>query len=280
MKLLMLALLQLPGIGRKKSIEIFRKMCLMAEVKPSMPALDYDIDDVDRDAWIEVLEKARHILERADRADIKTVAAHTDAYPDRLYRLKDYPAFLFLKGDTELLNNERNIAVIGTRNPVGQSLSAARKFTRQVVENGWTTVSGLAVGIDTATHEETLVCGGRTVAVLPSGILNIYPIENKALSDRIVANGGLLVSEYAPELPAESYRFVERDRIQSGLSEGIIVVETTANGGTMHASRTGHEIGIPLYVYGNRLDDIRFSGNKELVEKFGAVPVDETWKIE
>jgi peptide-methionine (S)-S-oxide reductase len=158
-------------------------------------------------------------------------------FPESLKKIPDPPDRLYCLGNVDCLFETRSVAVVGTRKPTVAGKRIAENFGRQLAKRGWVVVSGLALGCDTAAHEGCLEGGGRTVAVLPGGIRNVYPSENQKLAERIVRSGGCLVSEYPPEARPEPYRFIERDRLQSGLSLGTVVVETDLEGGAMHTAR-------------------------------------------
>lgn len=154
-------------------------------------------------------------------------------FPDKLYASDDKCIGLYYKGDRKLLNT-KSVAVIGTRKPDNEFIEKGKIVVKRLVEGGFTIVSGLAIGSDAAAHRACLDAGGKTIAVLPSTCDVIYPSTNRKLADEIVANGGLLVSEYTGDTnPA--YNFVKRDRIQSFLSDAVIVIQANDNGGTRHA---------------------------------------------
>ncbi len=139
----------------------------------------------------------------------------------------DRPVFLFYKGDISLLKQEnRNIAVIGLLNPDSDIELTEKKIVSKLVERKATVISGLALGCDTIAHEQTLACGGKTVAFLPGTLASILPSSNKNLAERIVMKGGLLATEYLTEVKSKkmlSSRYQERDRLQALYSDGIIL---------------------------------------------------------
>ncbi|MDW5290975.1 DNA-processing protein DprA [Formosa sp. PL04] len=126
------------------------------------------------------------------------------------------------------------VAVIGTRNPTEFGIQEGYKLTKHFVENNFTIVSGLALGCDTVGHSCCLEHKGRTIAVLPNGVDKIYPKQNTKLASEIIKNGGALISEYPPGTAPKRNYFVERDRLQRELSNGICIIETKTKGGTMH----------------------------------------------
>ena len=154
-------------------------------------------------------------------------------FPNKLISIPSSPTKLYCRGDISILNN-KSVAIIGTRNPTEFGRKAALRLAEIFVNNGFTIVSGLALGCDTYAHEGCLNANGKTIAVLAHGLNTIYPKENKKLSEKILENGGCLISEYPINTKIEKYNFIHRNRLQSGLSYGVIVIETDIIGGTMH----------------------------------------------
>lgn len=181
-------------------------------------------------------------------------------YPPRLLELDDAPATLFMRGAWQPEDN-RAVSVVGTREPSPRVVRLAHQVGAALAEAGITVVSGLALGIDTAAHQGALsVETGRSIAVLGSGVLNIYPPENHTLALDI-AHRGVVMSEVHPTASTGAPRLVARNRIISGLSQAVIVVETDADGGAMHAARFAQRQGRPVFTF-----DLRASGNRELLE--------------
>jgi DNA processing protein len=155
--------------------------------------------------------------------------------------VNDSPIVLNYIGDFKGLNNIPAVAVIGTREPTENGLKAAVRFGEIFGEGGFNVISGLAIGCDTGGHRGCLNKNGFTSAILAHGLDHLYPKENKKLADEIIEKGGVLISEYhVGQKPLANY-FVERDRLQAGLSNGIIVVETDLTGGTMHTVKFASE---------------------------------------
>ncbi len=186
-----------------------------------------------QEAW----DSATHDYQANIKDGIKVIGARSPEYPDRLRRIADPPAVLYVKGDPSALKSEIMIAVIGTREPSDFGMESGRRISAFLACSGATIVSGLARGCDTTGHKGCLDAGGKTIAVLAHGLDSVHPRENKRLADEIVESGGCVISEYATGTkPARNF-FVERDRLQSGLSDGVIVIETGTSGGTLHTAR-------------------------------------------
>jgi DNA processing protein len=184
--------------------------------------------------------KAEHSLIELQNEGIQLIAFSDKEYPYLYSKIPNPPIFLYAKGNIDLLNYEKNIAVIGTRqcSPFGKDV--AKKTAKRFVEAGYNIVSGLALGIDTAAHEGALEAKGLTTAVLID-VQNVFPSENRDLANKILDKDGLLVAENPPGTFAHGGLFVSRDRLQSGLSEGVFPIETDIKGGTMHTVRFAEE---------------------------------------
>jgi DNA processing protein len=170
--------------------------------------------------------------------NIKVISYYNENYPKYLKLLDDAPMFLYCKGNIDLLNNQNNVAVVGTRNNSDYGKLITQKTVQFLVENDYCIVSGLALGIDTIAHESTLEFSGKTISVLVD-VDDIAPKTNLKLAKRILDNGGLLVAENPPKSKIIPALFAKRDRIQTGLSLAVFPIETSLNGGTFHAINTG-----------------------------------------
>jgi len=162
-------------------------------------------------------------------------------YPPPLLHSADPPLLLYLHGDAALLSSPC-VAVVGSRRPTAQGRDNARRFGNALAGQGWTIVSGLAAGVDGAAHEGALAAGGRTIAVVGTGIDRVYPPSHRALAHRI-AEAGLLVSEYCLGTPPLSANFPQRNRIIAGLSRGTLVVEAALRSGSLITARLASEAG-------------------------------------
>lgn len=161
-------------------------------------------------------------------------------YPQLLTQLYDPPFLLYCIGDTALLSR-RQLAMVGTRHPTQAGKANAIEFSKQVVNNGFAVTSGLALGIDTCAHYGALEAGGATIAVLGTGVDNCYPQRNRQLYERIIQSNGVVISEAELGAPAHPSRFPKRNRIVSGLSEGVIVVEAALKSGSLITARLSSE---------------------------------------
>jgi DNA processing protein len=163
--------------------------------------------------------------------DIKTVAVEEELYPFLLKECQNPPPLLFYKG--EITAGAEGIGIVGARRASPYGKAAARKFAGEIVEGGYVVVSGLARGIDGAAHTGALSAKGATWAFMAGGLEHVYPNENKELARRIVSEGGALISEYPPGTPWEPERFPARNRLISGVSRGVVVVEAGERSGSL-----------------------------------------------
>jgi len=194
----------------------------------------------DRREWAaEVIESAR-----ADGYRLTTVL--DDDYPVNLRLVHNLPPFLFYLGELRP-DDAYSVAVVGTRQPSEAGLLRAQKLSRRLAGAGVTVLSGLARGIDTAAHEECVAAGGRTIAVLGSGIRRIYPDENGDLARRI-ADQGAIVSQFWPDTGPIHYNFPRRNVVTSGMGQGTVVIEATRTSGAKMQARLAFEHGKLVFL--------------------------------
>ena len=189
----------------------------------------------------------------------------SNSYPEKLRDIENPPSRLYAKGNLKILN-EIGIAVIGSRTNTQYGEKMCKKFVKNLVEYNINIISGLAVGIDSIAHKTCLKNGGKTIAVLPSGLENIYPKENRELAQAIIENGGVIISEYEDEVKADSNKFLERNRIVAGLGIGTLVVEGGARSGTSVTARFTEEDGKPVFCIPSSLENIKGKGTNELIQ--------------
>jgi DNA processing protein len=192
-----------------------------------------------RGGWGRRLSNARATVARHREAGISVVAINDVAYPPLLKMIADPPAALFVRGSVAALCSPSAVAVVGTRNPTDNGTKIAARIAGTLANSGFAIVSGLAKGIDTHAHRGCLSNGGITVAVLanPVDAASVYPAENRRLADEIADLHGALVSETPLGVQVHRSSFVQRDRIQSGLSIAVFAIQTDVEGGTMHTVR-------------------------------------------
>lgn len=219
---------------------------------------------------------AQLIKEECKKGKIEIITKFDDKYPERFKKLSNYPPFFYAKGNSSILK-KAGIAIIGTRFPSNKGKAWGTKLSEAISRKGYTIISGLAAGSDSCAHIGCLRAGGETVAVMPTHLNNIYPIQNKNLFHDILDNNGCVISEYELGHPINENDFVLRDRLQAGLAVGTIVIEAGIAGGTMHAVNTTLKLERPLAFL--KFSEEHYeqyenaSANKSFLENNKALPI-------
>jgi len=203
-------------------------------------------------------------LSRIEKAGIRVVTQTDEAYPKNLREIYDPPLVLYVRG----MLTERDvlaIGMVGSRRMTLYGQEMARKLAYQLARVGVTVVSGLARGIDTAAHTGALQAKGRTVGVIGCGIDTMYPPENKKLADEIVAKGGAVVSEFPFGVQPDRQNFPMRNRIISGWSLGVVVVEANLKSGALITAKQAMEQGREVFAVPGRADSVLSRGTNRLI---------------
>lgn len=193
-----------------------------------------------RSEWNRAFELAERQIEECHKENIRILSKYDSTYPFLLSQSEDSPALLWVQGEFAA-KQENSVAIIGSRKASKHGLLITERITQYFVRNDWSIVSGLALGCDTFAHRSALAFGGHTVAVLAHGHQMIYPSENSKLASQIIESGGALVSEYPYGKRPSKESFVKRDRIQAGLSQGVVMIQASTKGGSLHAVRASLE---------------------------------------
>lgn len=189
-------------------------------------------------------------------------------YPESLTKIADPPQILYVRGNISLLDELKDgkVAIVGARKASAYGKDMAYKFSYAMAEKGIIIVSGLASGIDGTAHKAALDAGGRTIGVLGCGINICYPRENKSLYDRM-CNEGLVISEYGLDVAPDAFRFPLRNRIISGLSKAVLVVEAREKSGSLITADQALEQGRDIYVIPGRISDVNSEGCNNLIKQ-------------
>ena len=212
----------------------------------------YDLDDMATASALadelssEVIERWEAKLDEVLDAETWLVTVLDEQYPSTLRRIYNRPPFLFVRGTLDTLD-ERSVAVVGTRRASPEGLAQARRLATELAGLGVTVVSGLARGIDSEAHTAALEAGGRTLAVMGTGIDGVYPKENANLARRIAAEGAL-VSQFWPGAPPRAQNFPLRNVVSSGIAMGTVVVEASGRSGARMQARLALEHGKRLFL--------------------------------
>ncbi len=191
----------------------------------------------------------------------------TDAeYPEALRRMPDPPVVLYVRGEWRAEDGERSVSLVGSRQASPRGLTLARRFSRELAESGCTIISGLARGIDTAAHWGALDAGGRTIAVLGSGLCQLFPRENEELARCICEGHGAVVSEFPMTMRPSRTSFPQRNRIVAAWSRATLVVEAPHQSGSLHTARlSAEEYGNAVFALPGDIDNRLAAGCNALI---------------
>ena len=271
-QLLELMALRVAGLPPRKLLRLF----LSDEAKPTELPLDLPKDI---NCYREMIERALPLAEeelaRCRQAGITLLPYFASDYPTALHALGGArPVLLHAKGDLGLLQSPASIlGIVGTRQPSPEGLAAAHRIAYEEAEKGRVILSGLAYGCDAAAHHGALEATGRTIAVIATGLDRAHPEAHQALQDRIIASGGLVLSEYPLTTPVDTYRLVARDRLQAALSAELLVIECGVQSGTMHTVRFAERYHRPIFALPPHTDCLpSLEGNRQLLQSGRAKP--------
>jgi DNA processing protein len=229
------------------------------------------------------------VTQRAKIAPDELFASYTDAnpwlitpadpeYPQYLWEIADPPPLLHYRGNLGLLQSvadRQAIALVGTRDITDYGKRWTQRLSASLSGLGWTIVSGMAAGVDTEAHQSCLAAGGRTIAVLGTGVDLVYPSTNRSLYQRI-GETGLLLSEYADGTPADRRHFPARNRIVAGLSRATIVLEAGLTSGALITARLAHDHGREVYALAGSLDNPQAAGGLKLISEGAKIIISES----
>jgi DNA processing protein len=204
-------------------------------------------------------------LKNAEAMGARVLTAEDEEYPSALREIHDPPIVLYVLG--RMTERDRNaVAVVGSRRASHYATECAKKLSFQMAYAGLTVISGLARGIDTAAHQGALAAKGRTLAVIGAGLAHLYPPENAELAERIAASGAV-ISEFPLETKPDRQTFPIRNRIVTGCSFGVLVVEAGANSGALISANQAAEQGRTLYAVPGRIDQPTCLGSNRLIQQ-------------
>ena len=187
-------------------------------------------------------------------------------YPEKLKNIYDKPMVLFAKGNIGLLKQD-GIAIVGCRDCTTYGKNTAKKLAYDLAKQNKCIISGLAKGIDRYSHIGALEAKGNTIAVIENGLDNIYPYENKELSELILKNKGLIITEYIIGTPPDRINFPARNRIISGLADGIVVVEAKEKSGSLITADFGIEHGKDIFAVPGNINNANSIGTNNLIKQ-------------
>ncbi len=259
-----LALLRAPGVGPVSFLQLLEQhsdpqalfdnpnLCNDPRLKEYLGRPDWQAVEADLE-WLE--QKQCHLLTLADKR-----------YPQPLRDTPDTPPLLFLRGNPQILDNPQ-LAIVGSRNPTASGRETAHDFSRTLAASGLVITSGLATGIDTASHQGALDGGSQTIAVAGTGLDRVYPATNRDLAHAMIEQGGAIISEFPPGTPPHAGNFPKRNRIISGLSLGTLVVEAALRSGSLITARLAAEQGREVFAIPGSIHNPLSRGCHQLIRQ-------------
>ena len=241
-----IALMRRPELTRSQMTELLETAGSPLEALASLGRDDERLFEVDESSVATDLDAIVTELHAWRREGIAVLTALEDAYPANLLTVHDRPPALFVRGKLEA-DDHRSVAVVGTRSATDRGVQLTRELAHGLVEAGYVVVSGLAAGIDTAAHTAALEAGGRTVAVLGTGLRQTFPKENADLQDRL-GEESAVVSHLWPDQGPRRRTFPERNAVMSGFAQATIVVEASQTSGARMQARLALEHGRPVFL--------------------------------
>ncbi|WP_088041237.1 DNA-processing protein DprA [Bacillus sp. EAC] len=196
----------------------------------------------------------------------KFITIYSDMYPELLKQIYDPPFVLYLKGDINLLKSDFKLSIIGSRKPSKFANLTCDSFVKELVKENWIIVSGMALGCDTLAHKAAMHHGGKTIAVIGSGLNTIYPKANSYLFNEMISNH-LVISEYPHYIQPEKRYFPRRNRIIAGLSKGLIILEAKEKSGTMITANFALENGREVFAVPGPIIMDEYKGSNQLIQE-------------
>lgn len=223
-----------------------------------------------RNIHITLTDNIKYLIDREiesmKKNNIKICHYLDKEYPFRLKRCNDSPLSFYYKGNIEF-STKHALAIVGTRNVSSYGIKSVAKIISDLKSSNLITVSGLAYGVDTCVHEESLINNLQTVAVLGCGLKSIYPDVNKNLANKIIDNGGAIISEFPFEMGPEKVNFPKRNRIIAGLSDAVVVVESALKGGSIITANIAQSYNRDIFAVPGSIFDENAAGCHNLIKK-------------
>lgn len=262
---------RIKGLGSIKAQKLLEKFkaperiwnCTKQELLQVEQIGEETVNEILKEEYRKDLLKYKNYM---DQNQIKVISIYDKNYPEKLKNIYDKPIVLYVKGDEKILN-DFSLAIVGCRENTKYGEIVTKQIASELATKGIITVSGLARGIDSISQQETVKQKGKTIAVLGNSLDTIYPTENKKLAEQIIANGGAIVSEYVIGSKIEKMNFPARNRIISGLSDGIIVVEAKKKSGTMITVDFALEQGKSVFAIPGNITIKNSEGTNELIKQ-------------
>lgn len=209
-------------------------------------------------------------LEKLKKAKVKVISYSDEIYPENLKKLEAPPIVLYCKGNLDLLSHKRTVGIVGARKITSYGTDVTEKIVSELMSQGICIISGLAFGVDAAAHSTAIKNQGSTAAVLGCGVDCCTPAENQDLYEKILDNGGLIISEYPLGMPPSAGTFPARNRIIAGLSLGVLVTEAAEDSGSLITAAESLKLGRPVFAVPGSINSQMSRGALQLLKQ-GAI---------
>lgn len=278
----LVALNMLTGIGPIRARRLLHSFGTPASVLRADPTKLQQVRGIGPELARQIQQGREHVdpateIEECRQRGIRILPQDHPSYPPLLQHLPDAPLLLYCRGELQP-GDELAIGVVGSRRCSHYGIQSTRQLSYSLAAQGITLVSGLARGIDTAAHQAALAAGGRTIAIIGSGLAQLYPAENQALADAIADGKGAVLSEYPLHTRPDKHTFPMRNRIIAGCSQAILVIECPSRSGAQITANQAAEFGRPVYAVPGPIDRPSFAGSHELIRD-GAILVTAATEI-
>jgi DNA processing protein len=272
-----IALKSIPGIGNVNFAALVDKFGSLPAIFASPVSHLKEISGISKETATAIAsfkdwDKVKEELELIKKNDVNIITYQDDLYPQKLLNIYDRPPFIYVRGS--LNKDDINIAIVGSRQASTYGKYTTERISRKLAQKGVTVVSGMARGIDSAAHRGAITAHGRTIAILGSGLDVIYPPENKKLFGDIIENGAV-ISEFPLGTPPRSANFPARNRIISGMSYGVVIVEAGEKSGSLITARLALEQGREVFAVPGSIDSAGSRGTNKLIKQ-GAKLIENT----
>ena len=259
---------KLGSIRKQKLLSIYKEPIKIYNLKKTeLKQLEWLSDEIIENIIdIETKKQTEKHIEKMYELDIDIITIKDKEYPKNLKEIYDYPISLYIKGNKEILNN-KNIAIIGCREYSEYGKACTLYFSQNLAKENINIISGLERGIDSFSHIGAIKAKGKTIAVVGNGLDTIYPKENYNLEKEIIRSGGAVISEYPIGTKAEKINFPARNRIISGMSDGVVVIEAKKKSGTILTVDFALEQGRDIYAVPGNINNINSTGTNELIKQ-------------
>jgi DNA processing protein len=269
-----IALNMTPGVGPRAATKLLERFgsaeAVYAATRAELESLRLRPEAIESIMARDLFERAAQEIERVRSLGADILLLDDGVYPQLLREIFDPPITLYVQGAWSICLEEPCVAIVGSRRSSTYGQNAATMLARDLGSRGVTIISGLARGIDAAAHRGALEAGGRTVAVMGTGLDQVYPRDHRKLAEEILEQGGALVSEFPLETPPAPQNFPYRNRVISGLSLGVLIVEAAENSGSLITARLALEQGREVFAVPGNITSRNSFGTNYLIKGAGA----------